>query len=246
MSWFKPRAKAVAAAQDYSALRTDVHSHLIPGVDDGAQTLDQTVALLQGFKAMGYQRVITTPHIRADIYLNEAQDLRRRHAELLTEPRVQAVGVAIELAAEYYLDEHFLALLERDELLSFAGRHLLIETDHQQRNVGLKSVVERLRAAGYQPVLAHPERYAYGWADPRYFLPLREAGLLLQVNITAFSGHYGKQILRVAEQLADWGVVDLLGSDCHKTEHQGLMRRALQNPHLQQLLQSPVIKNAAL
>ena len=110
----------------------------------------------------------------------------------------------------------------------------------------LERLVEELSGRGYVPVLAHPERYAYGWAHPQYFLPLRAQGLRLQVNITAFSGHYGKQILHTAEQLAKWDAVDLLGSDCHKPEHQQLLRRALAHPQLQRLLHSPVVMNRAL
>ena len=243
-------ADAGPAAPDFAGLVADVHSHLLPGVDDGAATLPQTLALLRGFAALGYRHLITTPHIHSASYPNRADDLRARHAALLAQPEVEALlrehRLRLELAAEYYLDEHFLELLERGELLTFGPRMLLIETHHQQRNVGLAPLVRRLVAAGYTPVLAHPERYAYGWHEPKTFLPLREAGLLLQVNITAFTGHYGKSIRRTAEQLADWNAVDLLGSDCHKLEHQQLMRQALASPALQRLLASPVLRNPSL
>jgi protein-tyrosine phosphatase len=247
MNWFgRSEGTQLPPVADFQSLRTDFHSHLLPGIDDGAQTPAESVVLITRLKKLGFSRLITTPHVRTDYFLNEASDIRARHSQFIQLPEVTALGVTIEVAAEYYFDEHFIALVRRDELLSFADRRVLIETSTRQRPLGFTDIIKELRTAGYQPVLAHPERYAYGWEDVSHFEAWRAAGVSLQVNTTAFSGHYGGQIQKAAERLAERGMIDYLGSDCHRLEHIELMERALRNRHLQQLLGSGVLKNSIL
>jgi protein-tyrosine phosphatase len=247
MNWFGRSARTqLPPVADFQTLRTDFHSHLLPGIDDGAQTLADSVVLITRLKQLGFSRLITTPHVRTDYFLNEAADIRERQQLFVQLPEVIALGVTIEVAAEYFFDEHFIGLVRRDDLLSFSDRRVLIETSTRQRPLGFTDIIKELRAAGYQPVLAHPERYAYGWEDVSHFEAWRAAGVSLQVNTTAFSGHYGGQIQKAAERLAERGMIDYLGSDCHRLEHIELMEHALRNKHLQQLLSSGVLKNALL
>ena len=247
MNWFGRSARTqLPPVADFRSLKTDFHSHLLPGIDDGAQTLADSLLLITRLQQLGFTRLITTPHVRTDYFLNEASDIRERHQQFVHLPEVVALGVTLEVAAEYVFDEHFSELVRRGDLLSFADRRLLIETSTRQRPLGFVEIINELRAAGYQPVLAHPERYAYGWEDLSHFEAWRAVGVSLQVNTTSFSGHYGGQIQRAAERLTERGMIDYLGSDCHRLEHIELMERALRNKHLQQLLGSGVLKNSIL
>ncbi len=237
----------VAAA--LAVLGADMHSHLLPGLDDGAETIEHSLDLLRELRSLGFRKLIMTPHIMGDFYKNTPEGIRTA-LHLLREAAANAgLGdVALECAAEYYLDE-FLGrkLADGTEMLTFGGakRYLLFETSYMNEPLNLFDIIFELQAQGYCPVLAHPERYTYLYGRFADIEKLRrDHGVLLQVNLNSLSGYYSPAAKKVAEQLIDAGLVDFVGTDTHHLRHtETLTRRTLPQPHLKKLLQLPLLNN---
>ena len=226
-----------------------MHSHLLPGLDDGAETIEHSLELLQALRALGYRKLVITPHIMGDFYKNTPEGIRAA-LQLLREAAAGAgLGdVELECAAEYYLDE-FLGrkLADGTEMLTFGGdkRYLLFETSYMNEPLNLFDIIFELKAQGYTPVLAHPERYTYFYGRFAEIERLRrDYGVLLQVNLNSLAGYYSPAAKKVAEQLIDGGLVDFVGTDTHHLRHTDtLLRRTLPLPHLEKLLQLPLLNN---
>ena len=246
---FSGAAAAPAAPLTLAALGADMHSHLLPGLDDGAETLEHSLDLLRALRELGYRKLIMTPHIMGDFYKNTPESIRAA-LKLLRDAAAEAgLGdVELECAAEYYLDE-FLGrkLADGTEMLTFGGdkRYLLFETSYMNEPLNLFETIFELRALGYTPVLAHPERYTYLYGRFAEIEKLRrDHGVLLQINLNSLAGYYSPAAKKVAEQLIDGGLVDFVGTDTHHLRHTDtLLRRALPLPHMEKLLQLPLLNN---
>lgn len=190
---------------------TDCHSHLLPGVDDGVGTLDESLRILDMMEKHGVRKVWLTPHIMEDIP-NTTAHLRERFAELQAS---YSGRVELHLAAENMLDGLFEERLEKNDLLPLGenGDHLLVETSCFSPPMDLYGILERIKAKGYHPVLAHPERY--GYMEKEEYRRIKDMGVKLQLNLFSIVGAYGKHIQEKAEQLLKFGVYDLIGSDLH-------------------------------
>ena len=242
-------APAPSVLPTLAALGADMHSHLLPGLDDGAETLEHSLELLRALRALGYRKLIMTPHIMGDFYKNTPEGIRTA-LQLLREAAAAAgLGdVQLECAAEYYLDE-FLGrkLADGTEMLTFGGdkRYLLFETSYMNEPLNLFEIIFELKAQGYTPVLAHPERYTYLYGRFAEIEKLRrDHGVLLQVNLNSLAGYYSPAAKKVAEQLVDGGLVDFVGTDTHHLRHTDtLLRRTLPLPHLEKLLQLPLLNS---
>ena len=239
--FFGGTAPAPTAPLTLAALGADMHSHLLPGLDDGAETLAHSLDLLRALRALGYRKLIMTPHIMGDFFKNTPESIRAA-LQLLREAAAEADLGDLELdcAAEYYLDE-FLGrkLADGTEMLTFGGdkRYLLFETSYMNEPLNLYDIIFELSAQGYTPVLAHPERYTYFYGRLAEIEKLRrDHGVLLQVNLNSLAGYYSPAAKKVAEQLVDAGLVDFVGTDT-------LLRRTLPLPHLEKLLQLPLLNN---
>ncbi len=205
---------------DFSCLGVDFHSHLVPGIDDGAKTMDESLELLRGLYELGYTHVVTTPHINSAFYPNDRTTILAGLEQL--QAAVLAAGIPIELggAAEYYIDEHFENLLHQEALLPVFDDWVLVETSFFGAPPNLHELLFRMQTKGYRPILAHPERYAYlAVGDLRPYRELRERGCRLQVNLLSLNGHYGPQVQKTAEQLLRAGLVDYLCTDLHHQHH---------------------------
>ena len=247
--FFGGAAPALTAPLTLAALGADMHSHLLPGLDDGAETLAHSLDLLRALRALGYRKLIMTPHIMGDFYKNTPAGIRAALL-LLREAAADAdLGdVELDCAAEYYLDE-FLGrkLADGTEMLTFGGakRYLLFETSYMNEPLNLYDIVFELSAQGYTPVLAHPERYTYFYGRLAEIEKLRrDHGVLLQLNLNSLAGYYSPAAKKVAEQLVDAGLVDFVGTDTHHLRHTDtLLRRTLPLPHLEKLLRLPLLNN---
>lgn len=239
-----PPADSLALA----ALGTDMHSHLLPGLDDGAETVEHSVELLRQLQALGYRKLIMTPHVMGDFYRNTPESIRGALVALRKAAAAAGItGIELEYAAEYYLDESFGRRLENNEpLLTFGGeqRLVLFETSYINEPFNFNETVFNLLAAGYRPVLAHPERYTYLYGRFEELARIREQGVLLQVNLNSLTGYYSAGAKRVAEKLIDEGLVDLLGTDTHHLKHLDTLRsKVLISPYLAKALALPLLNN---
>ncbi len=218
-----------------SRLGVDIHSHLLPGIDDGAQTLDHSIAMIQKFAEIGYKKLITTPHIMADSYPNTPATINA--ALQLVQDEIKRLNIPIEIsaAAEYYSDEYFLRLIEQEPLLTFCGNHVLFEFSFHQAPLHTDELIFKLQANNYKPILAHYERYSF-FHSTRNAVELKEKGVLIQVNINSLTGHYGPQAQKIAQALIDDKLVDLLGTDCHRIEHLSLLEKNISKPYFHKML----------
>jgi protein-tyrosine phosphatase len=205
---------------------TDMHSHLLPAVDDGASNVEESIALIQGLCDLGYKNFVTTPHIYQDIYPNSPETLRPAHASLMSALEAAGLDVGLRFAAEYFLDDHLQELLKegREKILTVYDNCVLVETSFTQLIMGLDDRLFELQAAGYKPILAHPERYGYWHAEKDQFHTLKERGILLQVNLLSLIGYYGRSVAETARYLVRQEIVDLVGTDCHHERHIGALR----------------------
>ena len=246
---FGGAATAPAPQRSLAGLVADMHSHLLPGLDDGAETLGHSLELLRALREMGFRKLVMTPHIMGDFYKNTPEGIRTALEALRSAATAAGLDdVELDCAAEYYLDE-FLGrkLADGTEMLTFGGdkRYLLFETSYMNEPLNLYEIIFELKSQGYRPVLAHPERYTYFYGRFNEVENLRSNhGVLLQLNLNSLAGYYSPMAKRVAEQLVDGGLVDFVGTDTHHLRHtETLLRRTLPLPHLDKLLRLPLLNS---
>ena len=205
------RQKKVLAESGFFRGFTDCHSHLLPGVDDGVKTLEESLAILEEMGRLGVRKVWLTPHIMEAIP-NETVDLQQKFQEL---KQMYHGKIELALAAEYMMDNLFEERLEKDDLLPFEeGKHyLLVETSYFNPPMGLLSILQRIQKKGYHPLLAHPERYEY--MQMMDYKTLKKNQISFQLNIPSLVGMYGKHIEKKAKILLKAGMYDLGGNDVH-------------------------------
>ncbi|MGC4100499.1 tyrosine-protein phosphatase [Ferruginibacter sp.] len=199
---------------------TDIHSHILPGIDDGSPDIDTSLQLVQGLYDLGIRRSIATPHIIGDMYRNNASTIFAA-LEKLKEACANA-GIHIELsaAAEYMLDDYFLELLRNNEpLLTIQDNIILTEISYTSTPENLDEILNGITAAGYVPILAHPERYHYFQQNLSGYQQLKEMGFILQVNILSLAGYYGKRAQKAARFILDNDLAPLVGTDLHHHRH---------------------------
>ena len=196
-------------------LKVDLHSHLIPGIDDGSQSMEESLSLLKGMEALGYEKVITTPHIMLDAYRNTPESIRNGLKTLRESAAKEGISIEIDAAAEYYLDDGFEDLLKKGDMLTIKGNYLLFETSYFAKPMQLEEMIFSITSSGYIPLMAHPERYRYVKDPLKEYERFKELGVIFQVNLNSFGGHYGKDAKQKANFLRMKGMIDFLGSDVH-------------------------------
>jgi len=212
---FKKKKKRVS---QYS-LDVDIHSHILPGIDDGSGSLEESLEMLKSFKEAGYSKLIATPHVMVDVYRNTPAIVNEKLKLLKAEVKKNGIDIELEAAAEYYLDDGFLEHLNSGNLLTFGDDYLLFETSYMDRPINLEDMIFEIQAAGYKPVFAHPERYRYINNLEQEYRRLKDLGLYFQVNLNSLIGGYGKSAKQKAEFLVKNGMVSFLGSDAHGLKH---------------------------
>lgn len=196
-------------------ITVDIHSHLLPGIDDGVKSIEESLSLIKKFKMLGYSKLITTPHIMSDNYPN-TRTIINRQLSLVQEAIEEAkIDIAIEAGAEHYIDVGFLELLENREVVPFGYNYLLFETSYTTRPIILEQAIFEMLSQGYTPVLAHPERYLYLHDDIEHYKTLKALGVLFQVNIKSLHTKSSK-VYKMAHLLIKSGLVDFVGSDVHR------------------------------
>ena len=226
---FFSRNKTPDEQPDYSVLNTDMHSHLIPGIDDGSPDPDTSVSLIKGMMEQGYKRFIATPHIMWDMYRNTRDIILRQRDVLRDSLKEAGMDVQVDAAAEYFLDDYVEGLLEKNEpLLTISGSMVLVEFSMAQPSMSLKKILFDMQMQGYQPVIAHPERYVYLDKQKDFYDELKNDGCYFQLNLMSLGGYYGKTVQELAQYLLKKGYYDLAGTDLHHSRHLD----ALRNPQI--------------
>lgn len=231
---------------DISTLRCDIHSHFIPGIDDGAQTMEDSIQMLTEMYTLGYKKVITTPHIMGDFYKNTPEIILEGLEKVKTALREANIPLEVEAAAEYYIDFDFEKKLNEGKLLTFGNNYLLFEISYLNPPDNLDHIIFKMQTLGYKPVLAHPERYNFFHSDFKKYENFIEKGVLLQMNINSLTGHYSHSTKKIAEQMINKNMISFLGSDCHHFGHIELIKQVVYEKHLHQLFESENLLNKDL
>ena len=245
-SMFKRKKETKKEQIDAPRLKADLHSHLIPGIDDGSQSMDESLKLLKGLAALGYQKVITTPHIMADAYRNTPEIIHNGLSELCKAALDEGITLKIEAAAEYYLDDGFEKLLEQGDMLCIAGKYLLFETSYYAKPLQVEEMIFAISSSGYIPLMAHPERYRYVKDPQKEYQRFKELGVLFQVNLNSFAGHYGKDAKEKAIFLSQEGMIDFLGSDTHHIKQVNTLSTVFMSKEYADIFENNTILNDTL
>jgi protein-tyrosine phosphatase len=232
---------------DCTLVKTDMHSHLLPGIDDGSPDLETSIAIIRQFKELGYSKIITTPHILWDLYKN-TPDIILNKLELLRRGlKENNIDIEIEAAAEYFLDDHLSEQLEKKEqLLTIKDNLILTEFSTMHMSLSMKEMLFDVQMAGYQPVLAHPERYIYLYKKWDLFHEIKDNGVLFQLNLLSVTGGYGTRVQEMAQYLLNNGFYSFVGTDLHHEGHMARLKTLEIPAKLQELLTNGSILNASL
>lgn len=233
---------------DLSFLSVDMHSHLLPGLDDGLEIVDQSVSFIEQLKGLGYQKLICTPHIFFDMYPNSPETILPRLDLVRDALAKAAIDIQIEAAAEYMIDLEFEKLLDSGKpLMTFGEKnYILVEMSYIAPSPNFEKVIFNLQMKGLKPIFAHPERYAYLHNQPGKYERLIELGCDLQVNLLSLSGFYGKEVKKSAELLFKKKMVSFLATDMHHEKHMLLLKELVQQKDFHSTVASAELLNKTL
>ena len=236
--------KSSKVTPDLSFLAVDMHSHLLPALDDGLQTMEDTIAFVKELSKLGYEKLICTPHILSDVHPNSPQTILPRLAEVQQALIENNISVKVEAAAEYMVDHEFEQLIKSGEkLLTFGKNFILIEMSYLAPSPNLEQVIFDLRLAGLQPIIAHPERYNYHHHNMAAYKKMKDSGCWFQVNLLSLAGYYGKFVKKCALKLLAEGMIDLVGTDMHHTNHLNATKAFASHKDLYKILKDVPLKN---
>lgn len=233
-NFFQKRSKQ--DVKDFSFLEVDMHSHILPGIDDGSKNVEESLFLISELSNLGYKEFIATPHIHSEYYPNTRATIQEALQTLKQAMVEKGMEIQLSASAEYFLDEHFEKLLESDDLLPFRENFLLVEQSFFAETPGINEILFKIQTKGYQPILAHPERYTY-WANQfERYENLNEQGVLFQVNLMSLVGHYGKTAQKTAKKLIENDMVNFLGTDLHNASHISKLKSVLADKRVMKIL----------
>lgn len=228
LSWLFDKKKKNEV--NLSHIGLDLHSHLIPGIDDGVETIEESVEMLEKMQLLGFRKVVTTPHVMWDCYKNTPDTILHGLADIRLAARNAGLSIQIDAAAEYFIDEHFVEMLSTGSpLLTLPGNRVLVELPYSTPLMNTSETLFYIIEKGYRPVLAHPERYTYFYSDPTAYKKLCDQGCELQVNILSLCNYYGENVHKMAVSLLKQGLITFLGTDAHRLQHLQLIDKCFKD-----------------
>lgn len=217
-NWFKKLKKDPGKEQLFPVI-TDIHSHILPGIDDGSPDIATSLKLVQGLYDLGYRKLVATPHVIGDFYRNNPIIINGKLELVKNACREAGINIELSAAAEYMLDDYFLQVLRQKEVLPVYGNMILTELPYSVMPMNVNEIVFEIITAGYKPILAHPERYFYYHRDFDEYFRLKELGFALQVNLLSITGYYGAPVAKGAKFIFENGLADFVGTDMHHVRH---------------------------
>ena len=244
LKWFSKKKEQECEPLNFSVLKTDIHSHFIPGIDDGSPEMETTIALIEKMQALGFEKIITSPHVMSDFYQNSSEIILKGLADVRKELKAKNINMEIDAVAEYYIDYEFEQKIGKEKFLTFGDNYILVELSFMQAPRNLFEIIFKLQLEGYKVVLAHPERYNYYTIkDYEDFI---SRGVLLQINFLSLIGYYSPQVKKKTESLINSGMVSLVGTDCHNMNHAELYKKCQTQKAWHDLVDSGKLLNANL
>ncbi len=243
IKWFSKK-DVYLDPKDFSVLHTDMHSHLIPSIDDGSQCLDESLELILALNNLGFSKIITTPHTMSDFYKNTPEIINDGKEEVKKELKRLNINVEFEASSEYYVDYDFQQKINSGEFLTFGSKYILIEFPFIDNPKNIDEIIFQLQLSGYNVVLAHPERYMY--FNLKDYKKFTDKGVFLQLNLLSITGYYSPEIKEKSKQLIENDLVSFVGTDCHNIRHAQKLKECFTNPLWHQLSKSEKLLNNTL
>ena len=214
----------------------DIHSHFLPGIDDGAKNLDNSIELITKMASYGIKNIITTPHVLGDVYQNSSETIKEKLEEVRAELKKRNMNaISLRAAAEYMMDEQFSVLLENDDILTLKDNFVLVEMSYFSAPINLYDILFEIQVKGYKPVLAHPERYNFFHTNIDNYYKLKKAGCLFQLNLLSLTEQYGKGVQKMSEKLLKENLYDFVGTDTHHKNHLELLKKIGNKKNLEKI-----------
>lgn len=243
----KEEEERPSALTDYSTMLVDFHNHVLPGIDDGSKSMEDSMTMLRNFEALGLKKVIASPHSMADGYINSNEKILQLREEVRLEIKKNNINLEFDAAAEYYMDELFMEKLERKDLLTIGNNYVLMELSYLSKPNNTGEVIYKMQISGYRLILAHPERYPYYYEDSfANYKNFKDRGVFFQINLGSLVGKYGAQAKYTAEKMIDENMVEFVSSDLHTVPQFQMLRDCLKSKHLEKILSSDILRNKTL
>lgn len=227
-------------------LEVDMHNHVLPGIDDGSASVEQSLVLAQGLRQLGFKKSISTPHIMQGVHPNTQASIAQAHQVLEQALRAQGSSLTLAAAAEHMIDDGMPHLLQNNGLCVMPGGYVLIEMSYLAESASLFQMIFAIQSLGYKPVLAHPERYGYYHLNFEMYKKIKDAGCLLQMNLLSMSRYYGVDVKSTALTLIKSGMYDFVGTDMHHERHLRAAQEVADKYPLRELLKHCTILNPTL
>lgn len=224
-----------------------MHNHIIPGIDDGSESVFESILMIHKLVEWGISKAIYTPHIYADLYPNTLSSIAEGY-QVLRKDDIYETKIEIDsYAAEYMIDDSFRSILINGEpLLCLKDKMVLVEFPLNFENLETESILFDLLIAGYQPVIAHPERYSYMHHSNANYERLKDMGCYLQINFLSLSGYYGSEIKSQGEKLLKSGLIDFIGTDLHHFDQILVLEKLLVSKNWQKWANYPFLNTLLL
>lgn len=231
-SFFKKKSEEPKGMQ-YFPIELDIHSHILPGIDDGSPDVETSIRLIKGLMEMGVKRSVATPHIISDLYRNNPETIGNALRKLKDALAKENIEFEVNAAAEYMLDSYFLEIMHSgQQLLTLKDNIILTEFSYAAMPDDPGKHSFAIQMAGYAPILAHPERYPYYYGNYKMYHRLTELGFMLQLNLLSLTGYYGKEAVKAADYMLKNELISFVGTDMHHERHLSM----LQDPRTQAIL----------
>ena len=243
-NWFKKWFEKPLDPIAFDCLKTDMHSHLIPAIDDGSTSLEDSINMIKALNELGFQKIITTPHVMSDFYKNNPETILGGLELVRAELQKQNISVELEAAAEYYLDYEFEEKIKAGNLLTFSDNYILVETSFIEAPPNFKELIFQLQVAGYKVILAHPERYPF--MNMEDYEDLKSRSVFMQLNLLSIIGYFGADVQNKANKMIEQELISFVGTDCHHMGHAALYEKCQTKRAWHQLLDSRILLNHTL
>lgn len=228
---------------DYLEGFVDIHNHILPGIDDGAKTVEDSIQLIKGFMEFGCQKFIATPHIMHNYYPNDSESINNALQKLKNEFVLNDLkDISIRASAEHMIDSNFETILENDEVVPLAKSYLLVEMSYLQASINFDEAVQKVASKRLFPILAHPERYIFLHNRIKKYNKYKEKGILFQLNFLSLTEFYGKEVQKMALKLLEEGLVDFIASDVHNMSQLNELKSSRVSKKTLDLL-NPILNN---
>jgi len=244
-SFFKKKQTTPNASLAF--IGTDMHNHLLPGIDDGSPDVETSLRLMQGLMDLGYDRFYCTPHVLGEVHPNTPATIGDAFQKLQTSVAEENFPVTLGYSAEYMTDYEVEEIINSGNLVTLPDNNVLIEMSYAVESPNIKEVIFQLQTKGYKPILAHPERYPYYFSRFDTYESFLDAGADLQINILSLSGYYGKDTKKIAEKLLQADFITWVGTDLHHDRHLAAIKElAASSKIVKQLEKIKNLKNRQL